>query len=193
MLKKFFPNQRIDPKNCFLLGHSMGALISLLWIVRAEPDTFPFQRSFISSPPLVLSLPIPQWKSTLSKLTYRLTPYLSVPNGISSSWLSHDEAVVLAYDQDPLTHSYSSPALHETMLEASIEVREKHGKVESPIFLIVGEKDPIVSPQAIQVFYEQLSTHRKIVRYPNFLHECFNELGREKVWKDLLEWISQKN
>jgi alpha-beta hydrolase superfamily lysophospholipase len=52
--------------------------------------------------------------------------------------------------------------------------------------------DPIVNPEAALNFYRSLKiSDKELKTYPGFLHESFNEIGKERVFEDLEKWINQ--
>ena len=66
-----------------------------------------------------------------------------------------------------------------------------------PIWFFAGQQDPVGAMgngvlKAVRVFKEIGMTGVGVELYPNMRHECHNEIGREKVYQDILNWIQQK-
>ncbi|MCS7086246.1 MAG: lysophospholipase, partial [Bacteroidia bacterium] len=84
-----------------LLGHSMGGLVVIRHL-QTFPDLVENLRCVIvTSPFLGVKVRLPRWKTTLSKLAVGVYPKLAVPTDLDARLLSHDPAVVRAYETDP--------------------------------------------------------------------------------------------
>ena len=86
----------------FILGHSMGGLIVLRYaIYRPEGIS-----GVVASGPLLgVNVKVPKIKDVIGRLVANLAPGLSMSNEIDTGKLSHDKAVVDAYNNDPLVHA----------------------------------------------------------------------------------------
>lgn len=176
----------------FLLGHSLGALTSLEWILRgrrSETDPEFARRAFISAPPLRLRLPVPAWKAQAAGLLRGLLPNLKMANGIRPEDLSYDAANVAAYRNDPLVHGHSTPKNFLSMLATAEELLAKPQEIELPICLAVGADDPIVDPAAVREFYSRLGTHKRFLEFPENKHEILNETGRSRCYETIAAWF----
>ncbi len=176
----------------FLVGHSMGALLSLGWILRGKRSETerPFaERAFLSAPPLGLKLIVPNWKKQISKKLRDLTPDLKIPNGIVPDFLTQDSAVVGLFREDPLTHSFATPRYFESQLEVADMVLSRPRDIEIPVFLAAGGADPVVDSQVVETYYRSLSTHKKWMGIPMGRHEILNEINREGLYQAVASWF----
>ena len=101
-LKRFiaFAQEREPGQPTFLLGHSMGGLVSLAFGERQPAE---LRGIIVSAPALRLAMPVPAWKLGLGKALSGVVPSLALANGIPSEFLTHDPAISGAYAQrDPL-------------------------------------------------------------------------------------------
>lgn len=116
-------------------------------------------------------------------------------------WLSRDEQEVDAYIADPLCGFDLSLTSLATMAETVTRLMERcdlsgAAAKDPPIYIISGEHDPIVGPE--QCFARALAERYLVagVRdvqhrfYPGGRHEMFNELNRNEVVGDLLNWLN---
>jgi alpha-beta hydrolase superfamily lysophospholipase len=56
---------------------------------------------------------------------------------------------------------------------------------------LIGESDPIAHPERARQVFERLGSADKLLRtYDGFLHEVLNEVGKEQVIQDLVEWLN---
>ncbi len=179
----------------FLVGHSMGALICLNWIMKGKllqkNSDFSFaERAFLSAPPLKLRVPIPAHKLFLGEaLSKGALKDITLKNVIESEYLSFDGANIGAHSMDPLIHQRVSPRLFASMNETAAYVQAHPLEVEIPLCLVVGENDPIVDPRAIKDFFNALSTDKKYYEFKHTKHEVLFDVKRSHVFRSLLEWI----
>jgi alpha-beta hydrolase superfamily lysophospholipase len=176
----------------FLFGHSMGALITLYWMledggtrVMSEFAT----RAFVSAPPLALKLPVPEWKKALAHKLNGVLPNLRMTNEIATHQLSYDIVNQRNYKTDELVHPYASPRLYTSMLSAAAQVIESSQSVEIPLCLSIGADDPIVDAAALRAYFESLGTHKKFLTFSNMKHEAFNEINRRECYEALIAWF----
>lgn len=173
-----------------LLGHSLGGLISLEYVAK-HPATF--DALAVSSPFLAPAMPVPPLQMGLAAVTSVLLPKLLGPSPIDSKDLSHDPAVVAAYDADPLVFKTLSPRWFREVQEAQEEVFAGAGAIRLPALFLVGGADPIADPERSRSVFERLgSTDKHLEIYQGYLHEVLNETGRERVIADLLAWLDRQ-
>jgi alpha-beta hydrolase superfamily lysophospholipase len=173
-----------------LLGHSLGGLISLSYVLR-RPEAF--AALAVTSPFLHPAIEVPALKAGLAAVVARLAPTLLMKSEIKSRWLSHDPAVVAAYDQDPLVFKTLSPHWFFQARQAQEEVLQRAGEIRLPVLFLLGDADRIADPARSRQVYERLgSADKQIVIYPGFFHEVLNETERARVVHDLLTWLDRR-
>lgn len=177
-----------------LLGHSMGGLIATAMAVERSPAV---QSVITSGAALSLSPELSGFKITLARLFKTIAPRLSMNAGLDVNAISSEPDEVKRYVDDPLVHGVST-ASHATALIDQIErVRGRGGEVEVPVFLTHGALDRLCLPdgsvafhQSIPGSFEHSSAPRAELRmYPRSYHEILNDVERETVMKDMLDWI----
>jgi lysophospholipase len=185
-------NEGARQKKSFLLAHSMGALLSIKHLVNAwdkEEQVPAIEKAVLSAPPFSLRLPVPVWKSKLAQVLETSLPNLPLGNGINSEQLTRDAAIVKAHTEDPEILWYASPHFFLSLQKNSAQLLEHASQIEIPLCLMIGDADPIVDPQSVENFYNQLSTHKKLIKFPGNRHENWNELNRKQIFKEIVEWI----
>lgn len=176
-----------SPSPLFLLGHSLGGLVALDYVLH-RPDAF--AALAVSSPYLAPAFAIPFLKRTLLPLLAPLLPTLRVPTGLDPAWLSHDPRVVGAYATDPKVFSTVTLGWAVAIGKAQEEVFARAPEITLPVLVQVGDADPIAAPGRTRTLFERLGSPDKRLRiYPGLLHEVFNELERAPVVDDLLAWL----
>lgn len=73
----------------------------------------------------------------------------------------------------------------------AIKVSACAGEIRVPTLLLAGGQDPVIDPAAARDFFELLlgSADKTMHLYPKMLHEPLNELGRERVFGDVVRWL----
>lgn len=180
----------------FLVGHSMGALIVLDYGLRyGEQDSGELrslQGIVASAPPLAWGDSVSPITIFLGKALSSVLPRMQMSSGLDAAGLSHDEEVVEAYRSDPLVHGLVSPRFGAEMdrtMQATLAAAESW-PAGMPLLIIHGCADPICPPEASRHFFERAGAEDKVRHeYAGFLHESFNEVGREQVFEDLKTWL----
>jgi alpha-beta hydrolase superfamily lysophospholipase len=163
-----------------LIGHSMGGLIATRYGQRYGEE--------LSA--LVLSGPAVGGNPEIEALA-QLDPIPDVP--IDPAVLSRDPAVGQGYADDPLV--YHGPFRRETLLGfgaavAAVATGGTFGGL--PTFWIHGEADQLVPVQYTRPAIENVrGEHFEEKIYPEARHEIFNEINRDEVIADVLEFINR--
>jgi alpha-beta hydrolase superfamily lysophospholipase len=174
----------------FLIGHSLGGLISLGYVLR-QPAAF--GALAVSSPFLLPAMPVPWLKETLATAASYLAPTLLMDSEIDARGLSHDPAIVEAYIADPLVFKTVNPRWFFEIRKAQDEILERAGEIRLPTLFLLGGADPIAQPERGRQVFERLgSTEKRLEVYKDLFHEVLNEVERARVLGDLLGWLEER-
>jgi alpha-beta hydrolase superfamily lysophospholipase len=174
-------------KPIFLVGHSMGGLISAVYLLDHQAELVG----------AVLSGAVVKVPSNITPATLLLGKMLSalIPRfgllGLDVNGVSRDPGVVRAYVSDPLVHTGKTTArLAAEMLKAMKYVSSQANKITLPIIIVQGSADKLVDPAGAQMLYDTVSSTDKEIRiYEGFYHEVFNEPEHDKVLRDVERWL----
>ncbi len=184
-----FVRGREPDREIFLLGHSLGGLIVSAYCEGFS--TSDLAGLLMSSAFLGFKMQVSGGKAMLARVMSSLMPALSMPNDLSASLLSHDPAVVLAYDTDPLNHHVATARFFTEVVAAQVRTLESASAVKLPLLVMYAGDDQIVDPNCSQRFFEcAASADRTCHRYEGYYHEIFNEVGKEVVFKDMENWLA---
>ena len=80
------------------------------------------------------------------------------------------------------------------MPSAEMRVDFLKNKIKKPVlFLTAGALDKITDArETIRVFKNLEEKDKEIIQYPEMVHALSVELGREKVFNDILQWVSKR-
>jgi alpha-beta hydrolase superfamily lysophospholipase len=173
----------------FLLGHSMGALIALDYLLHnpaglrgAIVSGAPLEPVGVAKPFLVL----------LARVLSRVWPRFSLPLGLDPKGISRDPDVVKAYEADPLVHGKTTVRWGMEILKTIERVKTHPAEVHIPLFLIHGGSDPLNSPDGTRSFFEKIIYPDKEMKiYPGSYHEVHNDLDYKQVMKDMAQWLGK--
>jgi acylglycerol lipase len=177
-------------KPIFILGHSLGGLIVTYYLLDNQDK---FKGAIISAPAIKVSESISPMMISISKVLSVLAPKAGVL-ALDASGISRDPAVVDAYVNDPLVFHGKTPArLGAEMLKAMLRVKAEVSKISLPFITIQGCEDKLVDPGGAQMLYDGASSQDKTIKvYEGCYHEVFNEPEREKVLKDVEDWLTER-
>ena len=172
-----------------LLGHSMGGLVALEYVLH-HPEGLV---GVIASGPLLAQAGISPLLVWLSKVLSSILPRFSLATGLDTTALSRDAVVVEAYENDPLVHGLGTPRL-ATELTKAFEWAQAHAADMSiPCLIVHGSTDRLVPPEGSRVFYENMTFGDKERRvYEGYFHEVFNDVGKEQVLADVEAWVERR-
>lgn len=174
-----------------LVGHSMGGLITLRFLIDETLDAPRPGAAVLSSPLLGVALAVPPVKDLAARFLNRMWPSITLYNEIKTEDLVRDIEWLKTYEKDALRHDKISPALYLGMFEVIEEVKRSGSKVKLPILVQAAGQERIVSLQAIKDFFPEISSsNKKLVVYEDSYHEIYNDLDRESVFKDLDRFVS---
>jgi acylglycerol lipase len=165
-----------------MLGHSMGGLIALSYVLQGRPAP---DALALSGPALGASIPAPL--RALIPVLARYAPRLRFPTPIKGSQLSTDPAVGKAYFADPLVARSTTPALARALV-GRIDWANRHlDALTLPKLVQHGGDDTLVPTRSSEALTGRPGVQRIV--YPGLRHEIFNEPSHVAVLDDLLGWL----
>ena len=170
-----------------LFGHSMGGLVAASWALRGGE---PVDALVLSSPALDAGLG-PLQKRLIAVL-HRWAPDLTLPNGLDVRKLSHDPAVVEAYQRDPRVHNRISARLARFIDANGPRVVAAAPTWSLPTLLLYAGDDHLVRPAGSQAFAAMAP--RNVVDnqcLDDQYHEIFNEADPSPAYAALKAWLDR--
>ncbi|HET9014551.1 MAG TPA: alpha/beta hydrolase [Thermomicrobiaceae bacterium] len=172
----------------FLLGHSMGGVIALDYALR-YPDGL---AGVAAIAPAIGELGVSPGRLLLARVLSRLWPTFSLPTGLDSTTLSRDPRVVDAYRADPLVHNRGTARLGTEFGETIAWVQAHAADLRVPLLIQHGSADRLAVPDGSRRFVAQAGTaDRELREYPDAYHQLHNDLDRDAVLDDLLDWLAR--
>ncbi|MEX2032830.1 MAG: lysophospholipase [Dehalococcoidia bacterium] len=164
----------------FLVGHSMGGGIATAYTVlhQDEMDGLVVSGSGIATPAGMQESEPPRTRPADVAL---------------ADTLSRDPQVAEDYRNDPLV--YLGPRSDRSMAAMrGVAARTAEGarSIRIPLLVMVGEASPLGEAPRGQMLHDAVaSSDKRIHRYPELLHEIFNEPEHREVMGDMERWLEE--
>ena len=174
-------------KPIFLIGHSMGGLISAVYLLDHQAE---LAGAVLSGPAVKIPNHVTPTMRFVGKILSALIPRFGLL-ALSADGISRDPAVVQAYISDPLVHRGKMTArLASEMLKTMQTVTAQAARVTLPILIVQGSADRLVNPAGAQMLYDAISSVDKEIKiYDGLYHEVFNEPEHGRVLHDVEVWL----
>lgn len=173
-----------------LVGHSMGGHIVLRTLL-LFPD-LPVQSVTVSAPMLNLAFKLPKLKEMAGKVLLAVLPALPLPGEDLGDLVSRDPQVREHYKKDRLNHGLASSGFYFSYLKTKEDTLARAKEFRHPLLLLLPLGDKVIDPLPTREFFLSMDQDKKkLIEYPELYHEVFNEPEKDKVFKDLKEWIQR--
>lgn len=176
-------------KKIFLYGHSLGALITLVFALKYQSS---LAGLVVSGAPLAVETQQPAWLAAAASVLNSISPKLALTPPLPSTTLSRDEAVSRAYDSDPLVeHGNVRVRMGWQILNQSRTVKAYAGDLSLPMFIFHGAEDKLCPPQGSQILYDSVGASDKTLKfYDGLRHETHNEPEQGMVIDNIIQWLN---
>lgn len=164
MIREWQPDKPI-----FLVGHSMGGLISAVYLLDHQAE---LAGAVLSGPAVKIPNHVTPAMLFVGKMLSALIPRFGLL-ALSADGVSRDPLVVKAYVSDPLVHTGKTTArLAAEMLKAMQTISGQAAKITLPIMIVQGSADKLIDPAGAQMLYDAVSSADKEIRiYDGLYHE----------------------
>jgi alpha-beta hydrolase superfamily lysophospholipase len=168
----------------FLLGHSWGSMLAQR-ILKTHANEY--AGVILSGSTLMLPGVVPS--AGFNKR------WDKEPNSTGKEWLSRDREVGIRFNADPLIFPETAMEVFG-FFEVSklLGIPSKKLPNEIPVMLIAGGDDPLGGERGntllMNAFRKAGVQDVTLIVYPEARHEVFNELNKEEVIADVIEWLN---
>jgi alpha-beta hydrolase superfamily lysophospholipase len=195
----------------FVFGHSMGSFLAEAYISHHGNNLRGAILSGVSGmQPMLIGGAIMAWIQKFiygPKMRSKLLNHLSFgsynnqfkPTRTAFDWLSRDEAEVDKYVEDPYCGGIFTTQFYYDLFRGLIFIHQlrtmKKIPKQLPLYLYCGSNDPV--GRNSKGLLELVSMYKKLgisdvqhKIYPDARHETLNEINREEVTQDLINWLN---
>lgn len=177
-------------KPVFLYGHSLGALEVLYFTLTYKPNV----KAVIATSPPLDTATTSKAQRLLVGMLKKLLPNLTVPSNLKTEDLSRDEAIVSAYNNDPLVHDQVSVALGGFLIDGAEYVLSHAHEWHLPLYLAHGDADGICPYAGSKTFVAGLKDGVPVTfkTIEGAYHETHNEPDKESYITERLDWLDMQ-
>jgi lysophospholipase len=180
-----------NDKKIFLMGHSFGGLISLIFAIN-HPK---LPGVLISSPLLGMFKKLSIGKKVIKSLSSTLSKVSSTKilnNEIDQNQLTSDLKILRSHISDKHKIEIMSAKSASEIDKYAKWAMENASNLICPVFIMQSGNDKIVDKKKAEVFFKKARSKDKAYReYAGFLHELWNEKGRAQVYQDMYVWLEK--
>lgn len=176
----------------FILGHSMGGLISIRYVLE-NPEGL--AGAIISSPALGThpDFKPPLFLKMLVTILSLLAPRILVDSDLDTQAICRDPDVVQRYVEDPLISQKISARWYSEILKSMKKAHLAAGSLQIPMLLMQSGEDRLVDPSAPGRWAEAAPEELvNLVVWPGLYHEMLNEPEKDKVREKILDWLNDR-
>ena len=172
----------------YLLGHSAGGVVSCVYTLEHQAElagliceSFAFQ---VAAPDFALAV---------VKGLSHIAPHAHVLH-LKNEDFSRDPEVVRAMNEDPLIAGETQPTLTVAeLVRADERLKREFPLITLPVLILHGTADKVTNPKGSQLFFDTAGSADKTLKlYDGHVHDLLNDVGREQVLQDILDWIGAR-
>lgn len=172
-----------------LYGHSLGGILVLYYGLKRKPKV---KGVIATSPGLHTALESQTGKIIAAQILGLIAPTVLLPSGLDAHAISHTQAVIDKYQQDPLVHDKISLGFGRTMLGVAKWTLEHAAEFPAPLLLMHGKEDRIAFPSSSIEFAAAAPEKSTLVLWDEGYHELHNEPEQAEVLKTMLIWMNAR-
>lgn len=175
----------------FMIGHSMGGLITLQYLLDQSP--FPLKGVVLTSAALEVGADITPFKQFVIKLLAFISPKFKTVK-LDPTSISRDSNTVQNYINDPLIyHDAGKAGLGVALLSAIKNIKLRFSNLAYPVLLMHGTADTLTNPEGTKALYAQSVSQDKTLKlWEGAYHELFNETNQTEVIDYMTAWINER-
>jgi len=182
IIGKDFPGRKV-----FLLGESMGGLLAFNLVCR-NADKFAGQVLIAPSFKNGMKFPLSAYLKLVLLLLFNPTLMVDVP--FTSEMVSRDTEYLQVMNANPDELRVASLKCLFNFMPEQAGSGKLAKKLAVPTLFLIPGIDLLVDERAGRKMFQKLPLADKtLLEYPDMLHALSIDLGREKVFKDVLDWV----
>jgi alpha-beta hydrolase superfamily lysophospholipase len=180
-----------NDKKIFLIGHSFGGLIGLIFAINhpALPGVL------ISSPLLGMFMKLSIGKKVIksfSSTLSNLSPNKILNNEIDQNQLTSDLKILRSHISDKHRIDVISAKSASDIDKYTKWTMENASNLICPVLIMQSGEDKIADKKRTEEFFSKVRSKDKTYKeYAGFLHELWNEKGRIQVYQDMYVWLEK--
>ena len=182
--------EKFPTRPVFMLGHSMGGLLAVLYSERYGNK---LRGLILSGAALVLPDNVSSFLKKMASFLAKIAPKLQVQS-FDSSGISRDPEVIRKKDSDPLYYKGKTMARTGNEILKGVESAiDRLKDITISLLILHGGADPIISPKASEMIFNAVSSEDKTLKiFDGLYHEIMNEPEKDQVLEFIGDWIEKR-
>lgn len=177
-------------KKVFLIGESMGGLISFL-VAAEKPGIFDGLVCISPAFGNRLKLGISEYFKIAFSLMFN--PKEQFDLHFTSEMCTRDRDYQRVMNEDPREYRLASAKLLFEIITAQLKSGNMKNRINIPVLFLLAGEDQLVDPGVSKRIFNGLTVKNKsLIEYKEMRHALSIEAGREKVFEDILEWTKKR-
>jgi lysophospholipase len=186
-----FINRVKNDKPLFLLGHSMGGLVVLYYMLSNKDRNI--KGVIASSPYIKDKIKIPAIKYFVGKAAASIIPKLHIESGLKGEMVCRDQEIARNYDHDKLNCSKVTARWFVELEKTRNALLQQQASFDTPCLILQAGRDIVVDAEGVQHFYQGInSSDKEFVLYDDFYHEILTDPERDKPMEKMSNWINER-
>ncbi len=172
----------------YLLGHSAGGVVSCLYTLKHQKEL-----AGLICESFAFQVPAPDFALAVFKGLEHIAPHAHVLR-LKNENFSRDPKAVDNMNNDPLIEHETQPTqtLAE-MVRADEKLKKEFPNITLPVLILHGTADKAAKSSGSEFFYKNTGSSDKTLKlYEGGYHDLLNDIEKEVVMSDLLEWINDR-
>jgi alpha-beta hydrolase superfamily lysophospholipase len=172
----------------FIVGESMGGLISFLYA--ANRDNRDIGSLICLSPAFRSRLKLKFTDYIKFAFALLVLPHKQFKLPFGSSMCTRDGASREKMNGESKEHRLATSKLVFNIFKGQLAAPHMAHRISTPVFFLLSGNDRIVDPLKSQKVFNAIEAVRKEIKvYPQMFHSLSVDIGRERVFKDINDWI----
>ena len=183
--KKEHPEAKI-----FLLGESMGGLIAFLC---AADNRFRWDGLIAISPAFGNKLKMPLLHYLSIPFFFIFRPTKKFRLSFTHEMCTQDAAYIKIMKEDLREHRLASSGLLTAIVFSQIKSLMLRKCINIPVLFMLASPDSMVDAERSRFIFKKLvSRDKTLLEYPGMCHALSIDIGKEKVFNDIWEWVKNR-
>lgn len=172
----------------FILGHSLGGLISLEFVLRNPNDL----KGIIAISPAINYTGLSPRVAWLVRLFSHFKPDFGINQQLKYTKLTRDTSIIEKLAADNLRHNRMTLGLGREVMRSQQWVQNHPEYLRVPLLMLYGLNDSVTPSIGIQNFFNAVIYPDKEQHgYEHTQHRPFDDLNRSEVLSHLVAWLDQ--
>jgi acylglycerol lipase len=169
----------------FLLGHSAGGVVACLYALEHRTSL-----AGLICESIAHELPAPAFALAVIKGLSHIAPHAQVLR-LKNEDFSRDPNIVQAMNEDPLiAHEAQPTQTLAALVRADQQLKEEYARLDLALLILHGTQDQAAKPSGSRHLYQMAGAADKTLKlYEGSLHDPLNDLDRETVMVDIVNWL----